>query len=399
MAATTVNDIFNFCNNRGSPVYSCSLDAEGAFDAIPHCIIFDKLSKLINDDWWCCIYNWYTNIYVKLKWNNIMSKIIFIKKGTRQGGLSSPFIFNIFYKDLIDGLNNMDCGIVINNNKYNVFCYADDLFLTSLTVTGLQQLIDFSNNYIQSHGLRFNPSKTFCTAFGKTPFNIAPSWQLNGIDLTWADNVTYLGVKFNSDLKGKHHVNERISKCQRAFYALQGVGLCKNGCNVDVKKQVWNSIMVPTLTYGLECINLKKSDIHELDVLQSKLIKAALGLPKFCRNTPLLHALNVPHISEVIKGRQINLLYQIFVSDSKSRCFYSHLLNSSTKDRQNTLIDKVLKINNSSLCSILFNNKCRSQLYNSFKSINCNNDGLCDSVKFLLFSNDINRIVALLKPF
>ena len=48
-------------------------------------------------------------------------KPIHICKGTRQGGLSSPFIFNIFYKDLVSGLNDLDCGIVIANSKFNVF--------------------------------------------------------------------------------------------------------------------------------------------------------------------------------------------------------------------------------------------------------------------------------------
>ena len=41
----------------------------------------------------------------------------------------------------------------INNDLFNVFCYADDLILTSLSVTGLQELIDTASSYIIAHGL------------------------------------------------------------------------------------------------------------------------------------------------------------------------------------------------------------------------------------------------------
>ena len=39
MAASLANDVFPYCTKRGSPVYTCSLDTEGAFDAVPHCVL------------------------------------------------------------------------------------------------------------------------------------------------------------------------------------------------------------------------------------------------------------------------------------------------------------------------------------------------------------------------
>ena len=47
-------------------------------------------------------------------------------------------------------------GICINGFSYYVFCHADDLLFTSLTETGFQKLINVANEYITSHGLRFN---------------------------------------------------------------------------------------------------------------------------------------------------------------------------------------------------------------------------------------------------
>ena len=48
-AIALVNDVKLFCNSKNSAVYSCSLDAEEAFDAIPHSVLFAKASTALPD--------------------------------------------------------------------------------------------------------------------------------------------------------------------------------------------------------------------------------------------------------------------------------------------------------------------------------------------------------------
>ena len=73
------------------------------------------------------IVNWYRAICVQIMWGSALSEPISVHKGTRQGGLSSPFLFNLFYQDLINELSECTSGIIINKQSFNVFCYADDL--------------------------------------------------------------------------------------------------------------------------------------------------------------------------------------------------------------------------------------------------------------------------------
>ena len=141
MATALVNDVVSYTNTRGSTVYTCSLDAEGAFDAIPHCVIFEKASSVLPEHCWHIMVNWYNRLTVQVKWCQKLSTKIDVCIGTRQGVISSPFLFNIFYQDLVEKLSKCSGGILINNDTYNVFCYADDLILTSLSVSGLQELI------------------------------------------------------------------------------------------------------------------------------------------------------------------------------------------------------------------------------------------------------------------
>ena len=45
MAKYLANDVCSYCTKRGSPVYICSLDAEGVFDSVPHSVLFKKSFK------------------------------------------------------------------------------------------------------------------------------------------------------------------------------------------------------------------------------------------------------------------------------------------------------------------------------------------------------------------
>ena len=94
MAISLTHDVASY-NVKLSPIFSCSLDAEGAFDAIPHSILFDKALNVIPDPCWKLLYYWYANITAQVRWNHCLSKCITILKGTRQGGISSPFLFNM----------------------------------------------------------------------------------------------------------------------------------------------------------------------------------------------------------------------------------------------------------------------------------------------------------------
>ncbi len=79
---------------------------------------------------------WYSNIYVNVKWANNLSASVKLEKGTREGGLTSLFLFNLFDQGLTENLSNSSGTLRIKKTSYNVFIYADDLLLISTTVSG-----------------------------------------------------------------------------------------------------------------------------------------------------------------------------------------------------------------------------------------------------------------------
>ena len=70
------------------------------------------------------------------------------RKGISQGGLTSPYLFNQVYKDLIKILNS--ALVALENTNYNVICCANDIILCSITTSGLQSLTDKALSYVCS---------------------------------------------------------------------------------------------------------------------------------------------------------------------------------------------------------------------------------------------------------
>lgn len=54
MAAVLSQDVISYCGSRGSPVFACSLEAQGTFDVIPHDVI--KAMGMIPDDCWATLF-------------------------------------------------------------------------------------------------------------------------------------------------------------------------------------------------------------------------------------------------------------------------------------------------------------------------------------------------------
>ena len=401
-AISLAHDVIAYCNHNNSPVFACSLDAEGAFDGIPHPIIFMKLIDVMPDVCWKFMYYWYSKIHVKIKWN-VVGNPIKICKGTCQGGLTSSFIFNVFYKQLIYDLSTHEGGISIGSQKFNVYCYADDILLMSTTVSGLQGLIDTSVKYISKHGLKFNHNKTNCMISGGNPFVVKPKLYIEKNILSIANNIDYLGATLG-DNSGNCHVKNRISACRKAFYALQSIGLNNPALNIDVGCYLWSVICKSTISYACEAIYLKKSHLRELNKVQAKLIKCMVGIGEKYRTTPLLQALYLNNMSNVIEYNTVVLYQNIMKSNSAARKFYitmsykkknncTYLLNNRVKSIFEKYDLKTMK-------SLLFNRsstsyKCNSAKHVILHKVTHNSNGLVDTIRTLLKSRTHHNLMLL----
>ena len=227
----------------------------------------------------------------------------------------------------------------MNNRSFCVFCFADDVLLASTTATSLQNLIDAAVRYVQTNGLRFNPTKTKCFMKGSCPFDKLPTWTIENVNLDIVEEINYLEVKL-SNKSGKNHVSDRIRSCQRAFFSLQNCGMCKNGLDPDTISELCSKCINPVLTY--ETVSISQTYKKSLIKIQCKLLKAALGLKQWSRNSLLLDSLKIASVTDTIdnnailcgsKGSRAKHFYVNVISNMAHNCMYKHInLGSRVKN-------------------------------------------------------------------
>ena len=94
--------------------------------------------------------------------NGEYNEFFSVTKGTRQGSMLSPYLFNIFIDELMENLESCLYGIRIGSLSLNTAGYADDIALIASTMTNLQQLVNICYHYSSKWRFVFGPSKSKC---------------------------------------------------------------------------------------------------------------------------------------------------------------------------------------------------------------------------------------------
>ena len=120
-------------------------------------LVFQVISLML-----LSILYWYAKLTAVVRWNHALSKPFDVKFGIRQGAVLSPSLFNIFINVIITNLKLASNGYFIQNRFIGCLLYADDIFLLSPYVRGLQRMLNSCHKTIVELGLVVNCLKSYC---------------------------------------------------------------------------------------------------------------------------------------------------------------------------------------------------------------------------------------------
>ena len=255
MTTYLTNDCLNYCKETGSKLYACYLDTRQAFDRVWHDGMFYKLFRFgISPQLWLTIVELHTGMSSCVLHKGYLSKWLYIKQGTRQGGLCSPFLYLLYINDLIVELVNSTYGLSIYKKSLCAPTVADDMLLLSLTVNGLQELMNTCFAYSCRWRFEYNPLKCSIIVYNEGKKSCKDrKWFLGKQLIPEADSYVHLGVlskKYNSTRKQADVFSSTLRK------TVFGVSCMTSEFNLNplTLKKMYTSVVLPKALYGSEWI-------------------------------------------------------------------------------------------------------------------------------------------------
>ena len=198
MTSFLVNESVQYAKENNSKLYICFLDAKKAFDKVWHDGLLLKFYERGIDLYiWKVLVSLHANLTSYVLFRGRKSSTFNINRGTRQGGVISPFGFLCFIDDLLHLLTLSKNGLRIGSLDVCCPTVADDMLLQALTKFALQLLIDVCVHYFYLWRLEYNVLKCNVLVCNETNAEYKRSnrqWKLGTEDLSETDKYTHLGI-------------------------------------------------------------------------------------------------------------------------------------------------------------------------------------------------------------
>ena len=118
-----------------------------------------------------------------------------VTNGVRQGGILSPYLFNVYVDELSEELNKCNVGCNLNGLLINHIMYADDLVLISPSSARLSQVLRECEKFGTRHDVKYNAKKSAVMIYRSMTLKgcTIPNFNLNGMILHVVASYKYLG--------------------------------------------------------------------------------------------------------------------------------------------------------------------------------------------------------------
>ena len=323
-----LKEIVQLYKSLNTCISVCFLDASKAFDRVNHQRLFEKLDKRgIPGYILRIIVFWYENQTMAVRWGNLISNSFQVSNGVRQGGILSPYLFNMYMDELSTRLNNLKIGCSIDDLFINHLMYADDLVLISPSTRGLSRLIEECQKYGLEFDILFNSNKS-AVMFFKPDFlknTNFPNFKINNENIDIVSNYTYLGHIICNDssddldiLRQRRKIFAQGNSIMRKFYM----------CSLDVKLTLFRSYCSSFYTSQL-WVNYTKKTMHKLYTAYHNVLKMFIGVSKCEHTRPICANLNVQYCPALIRNFIYKFMSRLIASENiyvkalcNTSCFY-----------------------------------------------------------------------------
>ena len=307
-----ITDVLSYIDGRKAVI--AFIDYEKAFElASPTVMLHSLVKKGIKGNLLAWTKNYLLNRKARVKFQGHLSSYKNLENGTPQGGIISPFLFNVLMENI--------ATLTLPHNV-EIFIFADDVCLVARgphRINNLQKGLNTISDKTKELGLKMNINKTKLMAIKSDPpaLNIC----IDGNPIEWVNTYMYLGIHIDAKLTFKEEVTYLRERAKARLSTMKYMTSLKEGANLDIQRKYYIACTRSLIDYAAPVLhNLHPNQLESLEVIQNNAARLMLGAPIWTKLCNLRMEANLPSLHIRIKTRNTCILSKILTSDRDSHC-------------------------------------------------------------------------------
>ena len=272
------------------------------------------------------IAHWYKSQKIMIRWGNALSETFTVGNGIKQGGLLSPYLFNLYVDNLSIQLNNSGVGCIVSNVIVNHLAYADDMILLAPSSRALQSLLNICSLYAVHHDITYSTEKSFCMISWPKRFlyKFIPNFFLQNDKLDFVSEYKYLGVMVNDKMNDDSEIGKRM----RFIYATGNMVTRKfSNCSINCKVLMFQTFFSQVYCSALWA-SFKVSSYNRIKISHNDIFRSLMQVPRWESASALFATHRVPNFDAVVRSSCYSLMCRV---QSSTNTIVNALCNSEAR--------------------------------------------------------------------
>ena len=337
------NDI-TYAKNTNQKVLAIFLDLQAAFDLAWHTGILTKLKEFgLRGNIYNYIKTFLENRQIQVRVNDQLSEKGNIDRGTPQGSVISPILFNLLINDLPE---------TQKTHGMKVSQFADDNASwvlgrnTRHLINKAQKSLDDVWEWASRWGFKISQDKSEAIIFN-TKIQTNTNLMLGNKHIEFKSTVKFLGLHWDRLNTFTHHIDQITTKCQKDMNLMRMLKGTDYGADKQSLLTIYKTIIRPKLDYGCEIFNnLSKNTLQKLDIIQNTALKIALGALKSTPKTALEHEAGILPLSLHMEQKRLMYWARVKANDKNpnNEIFREYYSNSKYDKRRKPVGEHIDKL-------------------------------------------------------
>ncbi|KAK3524458.1 hypothetical protein QTP70_029309 [Hemibagrus guttatus] len=232
------------------PVHMCFVNLEKAFDRVPRGILWEVLWEYgVRGPLLRAVWSLYNRSRSLVRIASCKSDLFLVYVGLRQGCPLSPVLFIVFMDRISRRSQGLE-GVRFGDHRISSLIFADDVVLLAPSSLDLQHALGRFAAECEAAGMRVSTSKSEAMVLNWK--KVACTLQVGVEVLPQVEEFKYLGVLFTREGRMDREIDTRIGAAAAVMRSMYQSVVVKKELSRKAKLSIYQSIYVPTLTYGHE---------------------------------------------------------------------------------------------------------------------------------------------------